>query len=46
MMARKRPSAHPECDKCPNAINAINGRWCNLYKAYTTYVKPPKCIRT
>ena len=43
MMARIRPSAQPECDKCPFSHNALNGRWCNLHKAYTTYVKPPKC---
>lgn len=33
-----------QCKSCTDAYNSINGRYCNLYKAYVEYLKSPICI--
>lgn len=33
------------CAECPDAHNAVNGRFCRILKAYVEYAKTPPCKR-
>lgn len=37
---------NPTCAACPQARNAINGRYCPQVKAYVEYIKQPICKQT
>lgn len=37
-------AAPPDCRRCPNAHNGVNGRYCKLLRHYVEHSRRPPCL--